>query len=92
MTVHFKSEDLEFLTACGIDTKAEAAGVKVKNPDSTVLLLQQNGITVNRENYLAVAFMGNPPDDSLTGELDAELEAEIPRELRQGWDDEDDDQ
>jgi hypothetical protein len=42
---------------------------------------------VTRENYLALNFLGtaHSPDEP----LDGELEAEMPRELRQGWDDDD---
>jgi hypothetical protein len=87
MTIHFSTSDLEFLASLGVDTKAESAGVHVANPDSTVKWLLEHGIPVTRENYLALNFLGtaHSPDEP----LDGELEAEMPRELRQGWDDDD---
>jgi hypothetical protein len=39
------------------------------------------GLPVTRENYLNVAFLGNPPEEP----LDGGLEAELPEELQQ-WD------
>ena len=47
------------------------------NDDGTVQLLKKYGIPVTRENYLRLAFAGNPPD-----ELDGEIEAELPRFLQ----------
>jgi len=47
------------------------------HPDGTIRLLHQHNIPVTRENYLRLAFGGNPPD-----ELDGEIEAELPEELR----------
>ena len=41
--------------------------------DSTVEYLKTHGIPVTRENYLRLAFLGNPPDEPLDGELEAEL-------------------
>jgi len=41
--------------------------------DSTVESLNQLGLPVTRENYLRLAFMGNPPDEPLDGEIEAEL-------------------
>jgi hypothetical protein len=73
MTVHFSTSDLEFLTSLGINTTAESAGVHVAHPDSTVLWLQEHGVPVTRENYLALNFPGNPPDELLDGELEAEM-------------------
>lgn len=40
--------------------------------NSTVDFLQTPHLPINRENYLAVAYLGNPPEG-----LDAEQEAEI---------------
>jgi hypothetical protein len=79
MTIHFNTEDLEFLTSLGIDTKAESAEVHVARPDGTVRLLQKYGIPVTRENYLRLAFAGNPPEEP----LDGEIESELPEELQQ---------
>jgi len=41
--------------------------------DGTLALLRKHHIPVTRENYLRLAFLGNPPDE-LDGELEAELE------------------
>jgi len=48
--------------------------------DSTVDFLKREGIPVNRANYLAWAFM----DPKITADTDlgAELEMEMPEELR----------
>ncbi len=43
-----------------------------QSTDGTLVLLERMGLSVTRENYLKVAFLGNPPD-----ELDGEIEAEI---------------
>lgn len=74
--VHFSESDLRFLEALGI--KTESAEMTVTSPDGTVKLLQQYGIPVTRENYLRLAFAGNPPEEP----LDGEIEAELPRELQ----------
>jgi hypothetical protein len=79
MTVHFTTDDLEFLTSVGVSTKAESLGVTVANPDGTVELLQRYGIPVTRENYLRLAFAGNPPEEPLDGEIEAELPEELQR-------------
>jgi hypothetical protein len=41
--------------------------------DSTVAWLKEHGIPVTRENYLRLQFLGNPPDEPLDGEIEAEL-------------------
>ena len=46
--------------------------------DGTVRLLEKFGIPVTRENYLQLAFGGNPPKEP----LDGEIEAELPKELQ----------
>ena len=46
--------------------------------DVVVQLLQKAGVPVTRENYLNMAYLGNPPK-----KLTAEEEAELPRELRE---------
>ena len=52
--------------------------MKNSQHDGTLALLKKYGIPVTRENYLQLAFAGNPPDE-LDGEVEAELE-EIFRE------------
>jgi len=44
-----------------------------RNKDNTVEWLKEHGIAVTRENYLRLQFLGNPPDEPLDGELEAEL-------------------
>ena len=39
--------------------------------------MKKHNIPLTRENYLAIAYFGDPPD-----ELDAEGEAEIPEEIQ----------
>ncbi len=39
--------------------------------------MKKNGIPVTRENYLAFAYLGYPPEEP----LDPELEAELPEEI-----------
>lgn len=77
--IHFTTDDWEFLAALGI--KTESADVHVARPDGTVRLLQKYGILVTRENYLRLAFAGNPPQEP----LDGEIEAELPMELRPSY-------
>lgn len=43
-------------------------------PDYTLEWLKKNGIPASRENYIQLAFLGNPPDEPLDGEIEAELE------------------
>jgi len=47
--------------------------------DVAVELLKKARVPVTRENYLNMAYLGNPPK-----ELEAEQEAELPKEL-QDW-------
>jgi hypothetical protein len=59
----------------------ELAVEKVLSPTPTVDnptldFLKAEGLPLNRENYLHVAYLGDPP------ELDAEREAELPWEVR----------
>ena len=49
------------------------------NDDVVVELLEKAGVPLTRENYLNMAYLGNPPK-----ELEAEQEAELPKEL-QDW-------
>ena len=50
-------------------------------PDGTMKLLEEYGIPLTRENYLLLAFGGNPPKEPLDGEIEAELPWSI-RHLR----------
>jgi hypothetical protein len=45
--------------------------------NATIRLMKENHIPVTREKYLLVEYLGTPP-----AELDAELEAELPRQFR----------
>jgi hypothetical protein len=45
--------------------------------DGTVDLLKQLGLPLTRQNYLSLAFAGNPPEEP----LDREIEEMIPREI-----------
>jgi len=45
--------------------------------DGIVRLLEEFGIPVTRENYLRLAFAGNPPQEPLDGEIEAELPLEL---------------
>jgi hypothetical protein len=45
--------------------------------DPTLEFLRENNLPVNRENYLYIAYMGNPPE-----ELDAEQEDALPWEVK----------
>jgi hypothetical protein len=42
--------------------------------DGTLELLKEYGIPATRENYVRLAFAGDPPDEPLDGEIEAELE------------------
>ena len=45
--------------------------------DAILDLMKRRNIPLTRENYLDIAYFGNPPQ-----ELDAEAEAEFPPEFR----------
>jgi len=45
--------------------------------DHVLEYMKKRGIPITRENYLFWNFLGDPPD-----ELDAELEAELPEEIK----------
>lgn len=77
--IHFTTDDLEFLTSLGI--KTDSPEIHVAHPDGTVKLLQRYGIPVTRENYLRLAFAGNPPQEPLDGEIEAELPMELQEPL-----------
>jgi hypothetical protein len=78
----FRGIAMQFLAGLGIET--ESAEVTVTNPDGIVKLLQQYGIPVTRENYLRLAFAGNPPEEPLDGEIEAELPEELQRVCADG--------
>lgn len=82
----FSEADLEFLRAVGIDPESANRRMIIAHPDGTVKILESLGIPVTRENYLMLAFAGNPPEEP----LDGELEAELPKELQQYDEDEED--
>jgi len=42
--------------------------------DGVLNLLREYGIPVTRENYLRLAFMRNPPQEPLDGEIEAEVQ------------------
>jgi hypothetical protein len=50
---------------------------KITQQDGTLILLERMGLPVTRENYLRVAFMGNPPPEPLDGEIEAELPPQL---------------
>ena len=56
------------------DRMADDRKSRATNP--TLEFLKANNIPATRENYLAVEFLGNPP------ELDAEREAALPWQVR----------
>ena len=76
-------EDRKFLRAVGVkperfpQTRAERGGRK-DTEDGVIKLMREAGVEITRENYLIVAFMGNPP-----AEIDGEILAEIPEYLRE---------
>ena len=45
--------------------------------DYVVEFMKRHDVPLTRDNYLQIAYMGNPPE-----ELDAEDEAELPEELQ----------
>jgi hypothetical protein len=47
-------------------------------PDGTLQLMKEHNIPMTRENYLRLAFAGNPPAEP----LDAEVEAELPEQFQ----------
>jgi hypothetical protein len=48
-----------------------------KQPDGTMRLLEKYGIPLTRENYLRLAFNGNPPPEPLDGEVEEMLPEEL---------------
>jgi hypothetical protein len=54
-------------------------GQKNSGEDPTLAYLKKHNMPLTRENYLQLAFMGNPPDDE---ELDSEFESSLPEAIR----------
>jgi hypothetical protein len=70
--------DRDLLRSMGIAAESTSDEQRL---DGTCRLLLAMGLPLTRENYLRLAFMGNPPQEP----LDGELEAELPEEFRM-WD------
>jgi hypothetical protein len=49
--------------------------------DCVLALMKRKGVPLTRENYLDIAYWGNPPD-----EIGGEIEAEIPWEIKHAED------
>jgi hypothetical protein len=67
----FSKFDLDFLKSVGI--RADDMPLddeRLAQPDGTIRLLEEYGIPVTRENYLDLAFAGNPPEEPLDGEIE----------------------
>jgi hypothetical protein len=79
MSTPFSEQDRQFLKAVGINARPtlEETRQALAQPDGTVRLLEIFGIPVTRENYLQLAFSGNPPLEPLDGEIEAELPLEL---------------
>jgi hypothetical protein len=77
-----KHRDISDCRGCGARTfEQHTAECRHRALDGTQRLLDEFNIPQTRENYLRLAFGGNPPT-----ELDGEVEAELPEEFRE-WDD-----
>jgi hypothetical protein len=74
MTTLFTRDDRQFLKQVGIADDTPLAA-KPSTFDLTMEFMREHGLPLTRENYLLVAYLGNPPKEL------AETEAEIPREL-----------
>ena len=80
MSAMFTKDDLTFLRIVGIraDDAVVATEEESSNEhDPTLKFLRDHNLPLTRTNYLAVAWLGNPPK-----ELDPEAEAEIPDTLQ----------
>jgi hypothetical protein len=81
-----------FLRSCGVaplryhssDGESRLAGIYQHPLDGTQRLLAEHNIPLTRENYLRLAFAGDPPQ-----ELDGEIEAMLPENLQNDLDDDD---
>ena len=99
MSLTFTRKDLRLLKSMGISAKRthdetmlalaqriarhDAPGIP---QDDTVTLLRLAGIPVTAENWLRLAFAGDPP----TPPFDGELAAELPDWVRRTFDSDDD--
>ncbi|MGA7791397.1 MAG: hypothetical protein WCA19_00070 [Candidatus Acidiferrales bacterium] len=76
-----KHRDFSDCRGCGARTfEQHTAECRHRTLDGTERLLNQFGIPATRENYLALAFDGKPPQEPLDGEIEAELPIELQRE------------
>ena len=86
MSPTLTKKDKRFLKSVGIDPQSmRDKSVRVKHPDSTVLMLRELGIPVTRENWLHLQFMGPWPEWAKgceTEPLPEDLEDELPPELQ----------
>ena len=74
----FTRKDRAFLLNCGIDP---GPAPKIAHPDGTQRLMEKYGLDpTDRDDYLRLAFGGNPPQEPLDGEIEAELPIELQRE------------
>ncbi|MGH9699248.1 MAG: hypothetical protein ACRD52_07250 [Candidatus Acidiferrales bacterium] len=77
----------EYCHHCGEHAKAglpvpEIQHKRAEEPQDTVLeLMKKHNVPLTRQNYLDIAYWGNPPED--TG---GEIEAEIPWEIKHAGD------
>ena len=55
----------------------------VRNTDATLEWMKELDLPLTRENYLDVAYLGDPPDED---EQDAEFEKSLPKEIRKSPD------
>lgn len=81
---------VEYGDCCGLETNApltERADVvhtaygRISMYDCVLDWMKREGVPLTRENYLDVAYMGNPPE-----EIGGEIEASIPQEIRDAED------
>ena len=83
-----KAGPISILTGKNLKTSSDGSSAKQKNPhpdgvdpptetDGIITMMQKNGIELTRENYLELAYFGEPPD-----ELSAEEEADLPVQFR----------
>lgn len=71
----FTRKDRAFLLDCGIDP---GSAPKITHPDGTQRLMERYGLDpTDRDEYLRLAFGGNPPQEPLDGEIEAELPLEL---------------
>ena len=54
-----------------------------KQESATTKLMKRFNIPMTRENYQNFAFGGTPPEEGVHAELKAQLESDMPDELRE---------